>query len=356
MSRAPAQTEARPRQNTRRRPALWRSKRERLATFLARTGLGSVLRSLGGWRGVLTLNYHRIGDPGESPFDPDVFSATAETFDEQLTLLTKHLEVVRPDDITSGLDPRGRYLLITFDDGYRDNYDRAFPVLRAHGVPATFFVTTGFLGRARVTWWDEIAWMVGRSPRDTMPPGPYVRAPLGLAAPRRDETRRSLVRVFKALPADQTEGFLDFVGTATGSGRCPHAEASALWMTWDMVRQLDDSGMVIGGHTVDHPILGRLSPSDQEQQIRGCAEHLRAELNAPMSFFSYPLGLPGTFSEYTRACLRDCGVELAFSDRGGFERVNGFDPLDFRRTNVTRATSNHLIAAIATLPQAFARD
>jgi peptidoglycan/xylan/chitin deacetylase (PgdA/CDA1 family) len=356
MSRRPADPPNRGRESTRRPPALWRAKRERLATFLARSGLGSLLRALRGWRGVLALNYHRIGDPRESPFDPDLFSATQDMFDEHLRFLTRHLDVVRPDDITSGLDRRGRYLLITFDDGYRDNYDRAFPVLRAHGVPATFFVTTGFLGRARVTWWDEIAWMVRRSPRDTMPSGPYVHAALGLSAPRRDETRRKLVRVLKALPADQTEGFLDFVATATGSGRCADAEASALWMTWDMVRELGDSGMVIGGHTVDHAIMSGLSPSDQEQQIRGCAEHLRAELNAPMRFFSYPVGLPGTFSEHTRACLRACGVELAFGASGGFERVIGFDPLDFRRTNVTLATSNHLIAAMATLPRLFARD
>jgi peptidoglycan/xylan/chitin deacetylase (PgdA/CDA1 family) len=356
MSRGPAQTEDRPRQYTRRRPALWRSKRERLATFLARTGLGSVVRSLGGWRGVVALNYHRIGNPSESPFHPGLFSATQDMFDEHLRFLSRHLDVVRPDDITSGLDRRGRYLLITFDDGYRDNYDRAFPVLRAHGVPATFFVTTGFLGRARVSWWDEIAWMVGRSRRDTMPAGPDLPARLGLTPLHRAETTSELLRVFKTLPADRTEGFLDFVATATGSGRCPDAEASALWMTWDMVRELGDSGMVIGGHTVDHAIMSRLSPDAQERQIRGCAEDLRAQAQMRMRFFSYPVGLPGTFSQHTRACLRACGVELAFGASGGFEHVMGFDPLDFRRTNVTLATSKHLIAAMATLPRLFARD
>jgi peptidoglycan/xylan/chitin deacetylase (PgdA/CDA1 family) len=333
-----------------------RSKRERLATFLARSGLGPALRSLGSWRGVLALNYHRIGDHRESPFDPDVFSATAETFDEQLTFLTKHLEVVRPGDIASGLDRRGRYLLITFDDGYRDNYDDALPVLRAHGVPATFFVTTGFLGRARVSWWDEIAWMVQRSAHDTIPRRPYLPAPLGLGAADRDETRRQLLRIFKALPAAGTEDFLDFVATATGSGRCPDTEASGLWMTWDMVRELRDSGMVVGGHTVDHAIMSGLSLGDQEHQIHGCAEHLLAELETPMRFFSYPVGLPESFSEHTRECLRESGVELAFNARGGLERVTSFDPLDFRRTNVTLSTSNQLVAAMTTLPQAFARD
>jgi peptidoglycan/xylan/chitin deacetylase (PgdA/CDA1 family) len=127
-------------------------------------------------------------------------------------------------------------------------------------------------------------------------------------------------------------------------------------MTWDMVRDLSDSGMVIGGHTVDHAIMSGLSPCAQEQQIRGCADDLRAQLRTPMRFFSYPVGLPGSFSEHTRECLRASGVELAFSGGGGFERVTGFDPLDFRRTNVILATSNQLVAAMATLPQAFARD
>jgi peptidoglycan/xylan/chitin deacetylase (PgdA/CDA1 family) len=338
------------------RGAVTPSKRERLARFLAASGLGVALRRFGAWRGVLVLNYHRIGDPRESPFEPDVFSATAETFREQIAFVGRHFDVVGPEEVAACLDRRGRSVLITFDDGYRDNYEVAYPALRAHGLPATFFVTTGFLGRSRVSWWDEIAWMVGASRRDTLPPGPYLSASLSLDAPHRPETRRQVVRVFKALPGNRTEEFLDFIADGTGTGRCPPSEADGLWMTWDMVRELRDAGMTIGGHTVDHAILAGLSAADQEEQVRGCDAQLRAELGTPMRFFSYPVGLPGTFDEHTRACLRAVGVELAFSGRGGFERDSTFDPLDVRRINVGRSTSTPLLAATTTLPQLFARE
>jgi hypothetical protein len=183
---------------------------------------------------VLALNYHRIGDPRLSPFEPDVFSATAEGFREQVEFLARNFDVVRPEDVSAAAAPRGRRLLITFDDGYRDNYELAYPALRANGVPATFFVTTGFLGRARVSWWDEIAWMVDASTRPALDPGVFFGARLSLDPERRVDTRREVVRVFKRLPGARTEEFLDFVADATGSGRCPTGEARDLWMTWDM--------------------------------------------------------------------------------------------------------------------------
>jgi peptidoglycan/xylan/chitin deacetylase (PgdA/CDA1 family) len=331
-----------------------RSKRDLLATALARTGAARGLRALGAWHGVVGLNYHRIGDADATTFDPGVFSATQEAFDGHVAFLKRNFDIVRPDEIGPGLHPRGRHVLITFDDGYRDNFELAYPVLRAHGVSATFFVTTGFLGRARVSWWDEIAWMVRTSERDVLPAGGPLPAPLDLRD--RSAARREVLRRFKALPGDRTEPFLDGLARATGTGRCPPDEADGIWMTWDMAREMRDGGMVFGGHTVDHAVMSGLPHDQQERQIRGCADALRAQLGEPMRWFSYPVGLPGSYDEHTRACLRAVGVEIAFTGRGGFEQVTGFDPLDFRRTNVTLATSPPLVEATTTLPQLFARD
>ncbi len=61
---------------------------------------------------------------------------------------------------------RGRYGMITFDDGYRDNHATALPILKREGVTATFFVATGFIDAPRLPWWDEIAWMVRTSRQD----------------------------------------------------------------------------------------------------------------------------------------------------------------------------------------------
>ena len=115
------------------------------------------------WTGLVGLNYLRIGDGRQSPFDRGLWSATAEAFDEQLAWIKKNYDVVSPADLPAAKS--GRRVIITFDDGYRDNYTAAFPVLQRHGLPATFFVATGFIDEPRLPWWDEIAWMVRSSKR-----------------------------------------------------------------------------------------------------------------------------------------------------------------------------------------------
>lgn len=111
-----------------------------------RTLAGHVAR----WTGVVGLNYHRIGDGRRSVFDRGLWSATPEDFDVQVGYLKKNFDVVSPTDLAHVADTRrGRHVIITFDDGYRDNYTAAFPVLRAHHVAATFFIATGYIDTPR---------------------------------------------------------------------------------------------------------------------------------------------------------------------------------------------------------------
>ena len=126
-----------------------------------------MLESVPVWNGLLVLNYHRIGSPNGSLFDHDLWSATQDDFDEQVRLLAANFDVIGLDDLRPALDDlcagarrswqSRRFVMITFDDGYRDNFELAFPVLESHGVPGVFFITSGFLDSGRLAWWDEIA-------------------------------------------------------------------------------------------------------------------------------------------------------------------------------------------------------
>jgi len=304
------------------------------AAALERSGLGALLRLAPTWRGVVALGYHRIGTPGDTPFDRAVFDATAEDFDAQVAFLVRNFDVVGPGDLASARP--GRHVLITFDDGYRDSHAVALPILRAHGATATFFLTTGFLDRSRLAWWDEVAWMVAVSGRD-----------------------RSLIPALldraKALPGGERAAFLDRLARDTGAGRAPAGAADGQWMTWDMARELLAAGMHVGGHTVTHPILARLDPDAQRAEILGCAARLRAELGVPMRWFSHPNGDRGSFDDRTRAILAAAGVELAFAFGGGFVRRRVADRFDVPRLPVGRRTEGPAFAATLTLPQVFNR-
>jgi peptidoglycan/xylan/chitin deacetylase (PgdA/CDA1 family) len=330
------------------------SRLERAAHLFDATRIRTLALRGGGWSGVLALIYHRIGDGRQSYFDRSLFSATPDAFDAQVAFVARYCEVIGPTEIEEARrSGRGRYAMLTFDDGYRDNFDIALPILRSHGITATLFPTTGFLDCPRLSWWDQIAWMVRSSPRKGIPQGEWLPAPVIFDEPDRERAVSVLLARYKALSGEQAEPFLDFVGDATGSGRPDESHASTLWMNWDMVRELNSAGMSIGGHTVSHPRLIQLGDEEQRAEIAGCAGRLRAELGHPMTVFSYP---GGVFNEATHACLRELGVEYGFTASGGYSRFDGnWNSYSIRRTSVdTTMTLGHF-RSTATLPQLFAR-
>ncbi len=300
-----------------------------------------TIRRLSGWRGVLILNYHRVGDSSASDGDRRLWSATAEGFDRHLAELVRHTDVIGPGDLEAvARNGRGRHVMLTFDDGYRDNHDVAYPLLRAHGATATFFLTTGFLDRPRAAWWDEIAWMV----RHGSPPPAAPEAQIA-----------ELVARYKRLPASLTQHFLDEVAEKTGAGRCPPEVGAREWMTWDMAREMRRGGMTIGGHTVDHPILSSLPAAGQEQQVRTCAERMAAELGEPMRLFAYPVGSRTAFTAETARILRRQGVRLAFSFYGGYQRADEWNAMDIPRAHVGPACDVPVLRAMLSFPRLFAR-
>jgi peptidoglycan/xylan/chitin deacetylase (PgdA/CDA1 family) len=271
-----------------------------------------------------------------------------------MRILARHFEVIGPHDVPAAAVSRGRSVLLTFDDGYRDNYELAFPVLKRRGLQATFFVTTGFLDQPRVPWWDELAWMVQTSRSDVIAGGEWLPGELRLTPGNRRGAIRALDKAYKSLPGHQTEEFLDFCGSRAGTGRCDPALGAELWMTWAMAAEMRDAGMSIGGHTVNHPVLARLSHTEQQTEVAECRRRIEQELRTPMEVFAYPVGLPGTFDARTRACLEREGVRIAFSFGGGRPRRHTLDRLAVPRAGVTGASPEAFRAMLA-VPGVFAR-
>ena len=275
------------------------------------------LTSPGGSRGRLsTLIFHRVlREP--DPLFPDEIDAAR--FDEMCAWLRQWFAVLPLDAacrrLREGSLP-ARALAITFDDGYADNHDVALPLLRKHGLPATFFVATGFLDGGRM-WNDTVIESVRLTRRDALELVDaglrgISRLPMGTLAERR-QAIDALLKACKYLAVEERHAATQAIAKAAAV-----LPPSDLMMRSSQVTALHRAGMGVGGHTVNHPILARLSPAAARAEMQAGKATLEALTQAPVTTFAYPNGKPGQDFEAPHAEMaKGLGFEFAVTTAWG---------------------------------------
>ena len=185
---------------------------------------------------------------------------------------------------SGGMPPRA--VCITFDDGYRSTHDLALPVRRELGLPATVFVTTGYLDQGSM-WNDRILEAVRRVSDDAVDlrgTGWGLHPVRDLA--ERKETIERLIEIAKYLPPSERQDLTLRLEASAGCGE----GSKVLMLTAEMVRTLSREGIAIGAHTVSHPILTRLEDEQARLEIEESKRQLEAITGERVRFFAYPNG------------------------------------------------------------------
>lgn len=251
------------------------------------TGAGAGTASwLNGAR-LSILIFHRVTEQVDPLFPQEMH---ASRFDALLGQLKRCWRFVPLEGALAQLDAgtlRPGSLAVTFDDGYADNATVARPILKKHGVPATVFVASGFLGGGRM-WNDTIIEAVRRSPRDALDLSWLDEGAVGIAGMgEKILAIQRVIRRIKHLPQDDRAAACErFAAVARANLPCN------LMMTPEQVRELHRSGIGIGAHTVTHPILATLADTHAEHEIRQGKSDLESLLDASVNLFAYPNGRP----------------------------------------------------------------
>ena len=315
-------------------------KKDHLAAIMACTGLTRLLEAVPPKPQLLVLNYHRIGDASQTQFDPGVYSNDAAGLDKQIRFLKTRYKFATPAqalDIIEGRQVLSEtLLLLTFDDGYRDNFVEALPVLESHSVKAIFFVVTSYIENKIVPWWDQIAFLVKRhAPKPLSLTYPQVNT-FDLSPEHFNNELRKLLRIFRSPQTLDPERFLTDLEQAVGLRREDiHAD---LILTWDDARAMQASGMTIGLHTHTHRILSKLPRSEQHQELSLCKSILERELGVEPLFLAYPVGSEHAFNSDTQAVAEEIGLKAAFSFYGGTNLKNNMQRFDIRRVEFENYT------------------
>lgn len=279
-----------------------------------RTGAFSPFR-LQHRREALILTYHRFGEQEGR--------ISARALREQLDYLSEYYRFIALSELALRLDSSGSLppglVAITIDDGYRDAYEVAFPLLRDYRVPATIFVVTDFIDRQRWLWTDQTRYLTERTDRahfEVAINGQTLRCEL-TDSRSRQESAALLNQELKRLPEAVKETLLEQIEERLGvtSPRQPPEEFRPL--AWEEIREMADAGIEIGSHTASHPILTLESDQRLEDELELSRARIKAETGRVPLSFCYP---NGDYNARVAALVARAGYRCAVTCEAGWNR------------------------------------
>lgn len=279
------------------------------------SAVGGLVSPAGSRARLSVLLFHRVLKDLD-PLMPGTVDAT--TFSWQMELVHRRFNPLPLSEaverLMSGSLP-DRAICVTFDDGYADNVSVALPILQHYRIPATFFVACGFLGDGIM--WNDIVYETVKGHRDVW----LDLSEVGLGrwsvsdTLEKREAIAGIIKRLKYLPQRERDARVRAMKASLG-GASPR-----LMMEIEDLRSLAGAGMEIGGHTVTHPILASVGPSQARQEINESKRMLEDLLREPIRLFAYPNGKPNR--DYRRehvAMVQEAGFEAAFSTAWGSAR------------------------------------
>ncbi len=296
-----------------------------------------LLRNICGYR-LTIITYHRVSRNHIEEIEqslPFLF-VTSRIFEAQLNFLKKYFRVINFSDlenVKNGRKLAWNSLIITFDDGYEDNYTEAFQIMRKHNIPWTIFIATDMIGKQEITWWDRLFAFFTTLIRVNHENNNI-------------EMSSELLEVFKKFEKNASQFFL--ILNSWGQNRIERlifeleklidmAEDVYLknrFLDWNQVNAMANFGVEIGSHTCSHQILTTLEEDDMRREFLESKNTIENKINKRVTAVSYPAG---KFSEKIKNITDEAGYKFAVTQIKG---VNGLDDrYALKRINIWEKTA-----------------
>jgi peptidoglycan/xylan/chitin deacetylase (PgdA/CDA1 family) len=276
----------------------------------------------------LVLTYHRITNevmwPDSLVVTPDQFACHVEFLRKRFRLLSAH-EVA--GIIRSGKSFPKASCLITFDDGWRDNYTQAFPILRSYQAPAIIFLATDYIGTNQRFWHERLARILYGLPhhsgvrRQLIRPTDFsnvlsrlVQTVQSFPLIAREPVVTRVVEEWKTLDPHALESRMEELTAIT---EAPTEQDSPAMLSWNEVATMAGAGIAFGSHTKSHVLLDRVRPSQMKDELVSSKAVIESKLSGPVDFIAYP---NGNYNDAVIATSQEAGYI------GGFTCDIGFNP------------------------------
>lgn len=305
---------------------------------------------------VVILTYHRVVSDRmvlDEHIQPGMY-VRAQSFEAHINYLRKRFNIISFDELldlwqTNRLKSHRSYCVITFDDGWRDNYQFAFPILRRHAVPATIFLATDFIGTARWFWPDRMMFLLEHARAQNL--GPAIRNEVsamladrvGVSQSAEDGCFRSvksgmpitsgaIVELCKGLEVVEIEDLIGSLSSVLHRVVPP----KRVLLDWDEIREMASYGVSFGSHSCSHRILTQIPLSEVKTELIESRNAILQHGVQPASVFCYP---NGNFDRDIQELVKQTRYRAAVGCEIGLECGRPSDPFALKRIGLHEDSS-----------------
>lgn len=277
---------------------------------------------------LIILMYHRVltGDELDRNFVQPGMYVRSDVFEKQMAFLKRHFEMLSFAGFLSlrkegGWDKNKRYCIITFDDGWRDNYVNAYPVLRKLNIPATIFLPTAFIGTNQWFWSDKLGHLL----RHYFLHGAPAEASGSLAeifercpiVPRSggkslEDGIDAVIDFFKKKKSKEIEFFIGQLRDALGLT----IPEDRRFLDWDEIEEMSNHNVSFGSHTCSHSVLTNIDAAQAKRELRESLRQLREKKINQIPVLCYP---NGNYSQQLIELAKEAGYRAAATTQSGCE-------------------------------------
>ncbi len=304
------------------------------------------------------LAYHRVCDHSQcNDNDISLISANEEQFEWQVKHVNKNYDLISFDDLKDVVNGKiktpQRPVIITFDDGFLDNYKNAYPVLKKHRAKATFFVSTGYIGTKDNFWFNQV-YRSFQNPANKQALIEDLKIDIQFSEDKiqRQEEIYNIIEALKKCPNNQRLQHVEYIMEHYPSRNFD--ETLNLPMNWEQLREMSDNSMEIASHTITHPILSNLTEKELIEEIHESKYVIEKMCNRSVSAIAYPVGMSFAYNDNILQQVRNAEYMFGASYIAGTNYFKNMNFHDLKRIHVECYTTKAMFKAMLSFPELFA--
>lgn len=314
-----------------------------IANILYYSGLYYLIKKVSSkYNGINILSYHKINN---DDFDPMAMNINVENFERQISYIKKHHNPVSLEQAVILLKERRKIpedtIVITFDDGYKDNYTNALPILKKYKIPATIFLSVDAINKKKLLWFETIVTAFMRTTKKSVDlTGFQLKKYILNSRFERVKAAREIVLNTKSRNIKERDEIVRLILEQLEVNP-EYIELNGQMLNWEDINLMKESDVSFGNHGLTHSILTKLSEEELESEIAESGRIIREKTGKEIPFFSYPNGGIEDFNENIEFLLKKHNYAAACTLISGSNRDTS-NLLTLKRLCVTKGMESDI--------------